>query len=116
MAKNDLTLLDSILDEYCANGIPSTKPDEVFEFFSTEQVLKDYVFSKEDLLQGSVDGRNDGGIDEFYIVVNGHIAENIPADYWPKSNAELEVFIFTCKHIKNFIPSRHYYRSNLTCF
>ncbi len=102
MAKNDLTLLDSILDEYCANGIPSTKPDEVFEFFSTEQVLKDYVFSKEDLLQGSVDGRNDGGIDEFYIVVNGHIAENIPADYWPKSNAELEVFIFTCKHDDSF--------------
>ena len=102
MAKNDLTLLDSILDEYCANGIPSTKPDEVFEFFTTEQVLKDFIFSREELLQGSVDGRNDGGIDEFYVIVNGHMAENIPADYWPKSNAELEVYIISCKHDDSF--------------
>ena len=102
MAKNDLTLLDSILDQYITNGTPSTKSDEVFEFFSTEQILKDYAFSNEELLQGSVDGRNDGGIDEFYIIVNGHMAESIPADYWPKSNAKLEVFIFTCKHDDSF--------------
>lgn len=102
MAKNDLTLLDSILDEYISIGNPSTKSDEVFEFFSTEQVLKDYAFSKEELLQGSVDGRNDGGIDEFYIIVNGHLAESIPKDFWPRSNAELEVFIFTCKHDDSF--------------
>ena len=51
MAKNDLTLLDSILDQYISIGNPSTKPDEVFEFFSTEQVLKDYAFSKEELLK-----------------------------------------------------------------
>lgn len=102
MAKNDLTLLDSILEEYASNGIPSTKSDEVLEFFSTEQVLKDFAFSKEELLQGSVDGWNDGGIDEFYIIVNGHMAESIPADYWPKSNSELEVFIFTCKHDDSF--------------
>ena len=102
MAKNDLTLLDSILDQYITNGTPSAKSDEVFEFFSTEQILKDYAFSNEELLQGSVDGRNDGGIDEFYIIVNGHMAESIPADYWPKSNAKLEVFIFTCKHDDSF--------------
>lgn len=54
------------------------------------------------MLQGSVDGRNDGGIDGFYIIVNGHLAESIPKDYWPRSNAELEVFIFTCKHDDSF--------------
>lgn len=102
MAKNDLTLLDSILDIYITNGIPSSKSDEVFEYFSTEQVLKDYAFSKEELLQGSVDGRNDGGIDEFFIIVNGHLAEGIPIDFWPRSNAELEVFLFTCKHDDSF--------------
>ena len=102
MAKNDLTLLDSILDEYASKGITSGKNDEVFEYFVTEQVLKDYAFSEEDLLQGSVDGRNDGGIDEFFVIVNGHLAEHIPTDYWPKSNAELEVFVFTCKHEDSF--------------
>ena len=102
MAKNDLTLLDSILDDYILNNNPSKKPDEVFEYFSIEQVLKDYAFCKEELLQGVVDGRNDGGIDAIYIIVNGHIADSIPPDFWPKSNAELEVYIFTCKHDDSF--------------
>lgn len=102
MAKNDLTLLDSVLDEYIHNHIPSEKPDEVFEYFSVEQILKDYAFTKEELLQGSVDGRNDGGIDEFFILVNGHMAESILDDYWPRSCAELDVYVFTCKHDDSF--------------
>lgn len=102
MAKNDLILLDGILDEYLAKGFPSNKADEVFEYLATEQILKDYAFTKEQLLSGSVDGRNDGGIDEFFVLVNGHLAERIPEDYWPKSNAELEVYIITCKHDDSF--------------
>ena len=102
MAKNDLILLDGIIDDYLSRNLPSTKRDEVFEYLATEQILKDYAFSKEQLLSGSVDGRNDGGIDEFFILVNGHLAENIPADFWPKSNAELEVYLITCKHDNSF--------------
>ena len=102
MAKNDLILLDGIIDDYLSRNLPSTKRDEVFEYLATEQILKDYAFSKEQLLSGSVDGRNDGGIDEFFILVNGHLAENIPADFWPKSNAELEVYLITCKHDDSF--------------
>lgn len=102
MAKNDLILLDGIMDEYLARGLPSTKEDEVFEYLSTEQILKDYAFSKDQLLSGSVDGRNDGGIDEFFVLVNGHLAEEIPPEFWPKSNAELEVYLITCKHDSSF--------------
>ena len=75
MAKNDLILLDGIIDDYLSRNLPSTKRDEVFEYLATEQILKDYAFSKEQLLSGSVDGRNDGGIDEFFILVNGHLAD-----------------------------------------
>ena len=102
MARNDLFLLDGILDRYITEGIPSQKPDEVFEYFATEQILKDYAFSSDQLLSGSVDGRNDGGIDEFFVLVNGHLAENIPPHFWPKSNAELEVYLITCKHDSSF--------------
>ena len=101
MAKNDLILLDGILEEYSRD--PSFEnAGETFEYFATEQILKDYAFSKDQLLSGSVDGRNDGGIDEFFVLVNGHLAESIPDDFWPKSNAELEVFIITCKHDSSF--------------
>ena len=102
VAKNDLILLDGILDEYLSQGLPSTKEAEVFEYLATEQILKDYAFSKEQLLSGSVDGRNDGGIDEFFVLVNGHLAENTPSEFWPKSNAELEVYLITCKHDSAF--------------
>lgn len=50
MARNDLFLLDGILDRYITEGIPSQKPDEVFEYFATEQILKDYAFSSDQLL------------------------------------------------------------------
>ena len=71
MAKNDLVLLDGILDDYVARGITPADSGEAFEYFATEQILKDYALSKEQLLSGSVDGRNDGGIDEFFILVKG---------------------------------------------
>ena len=102
MAKNDLILLDGLIDEYVSQKLPSEDLGEVFEFFATEQILKEYAFSKEQIMSGSVDGRNDGGIDEFFVLVNGHLAENIPPDFWPKSNAELEVYIITCKHDSSF--------------
>ena len=47
MAKNDLVLLDSIIDEYIQNKRPSENCGEVFEFFATEQILKNYAFSEQ---------------------------------------------------------------------
>lgn len=102
MAKNDLILLDGILDEYMARSGNSQDAGEVFEYFATEQILKDYAFSEEQLRSGSVDGRNDGGIDEFFVLVNGHLAENFTDEFWPKSTAELEVYLITCKHDDSF--------------
>ena len=63
MAKNDLVLLDGILDQRVTEGLPSPNLDEVFEFLVFEQVLKDYDLSREELDAGWVDGRDDGGID-----------------------------------------------------
>lgn len=102
MAKNDLFLLDSILDDYKTKRFSSKDDGEVFEFFATEQILKQYVLSEAQILSGSVDGRNDGGIDEFFVFVNGHLAESIPDEFWPKSNATLELYIITCKHDDSF--------------
>lgn len=105
MAKNDLILLDSIIDKYVAESKYTTDCGEVFEFFATEQILKDYAFTEQQLLSGSVDGRNDGGIDEFFVLVNGHLAESIPEEFWPRSNSELEIYIISCKHDDSFKQS-----------
>ncbi|OUN26512.1 AIPR family protein [Blautia sp. An81] len=98
MAKNDQVLIDSIIEERIAKKLPSDKKDEVFEFLVYEQVLKEYDLSIDDIRAGSVDGRNDGGIDAIYILVNGHLINDIKSALLPKANANLEVYFFTCKH------------------
>lgn len=102
MAKNDVLLLDGIIDDRVENNIPSNRRDEVFEYLAFEQTMKSYDLSNEELLYGSIDGRNDGGIDGLFIFVNGHMLMDVESFSWPKSGALLEVFIITCKHHDTF--------------
>ena len=102
MPKNDMILLDGILDTRVEENIPSNQRDEAFEYLVYEQVLKDYDLSKDELLSGSVDGKDDGGIDAIYIFINGHLITDMSTTFWPKSNAELNIFFFTCKHRDSF--------------
>jgi hypothetical protein len=102
MAKNDSILVDGIIDERIALKIPSDKRDEAFEYFAFEQILKDYDLSSDEILSGGVDGRNDGGIDGFFITINGHLLSDPESFNWPKSGAVLDVWIITCKHHDTF--------------
>lgn len=103
MAKNDKILIDGIIDEKIeTNIIASKKRDEVFEYFVYEQLLKDYDLSIEEIFSGSVDGRNDGGIDGFFIFINGHLLLDVNNFTWPKSGSELELWLITCKHHDTF--------------
>lgn len=97
MAKNDKVLVDGIIDDRVELKLPSDKRDEAFEYFAFEQILKDYDLSSDEITQGSVDGRNDGGIDGFFIFVNGHLLSDPETFVWPKSGSVLEVWIITCK-------------------
>ena len=102
MAKNDKILIDGIIDDRLELKIPSDKRDEVFEFFVFEQLLKNYDLSKDEINFGIVDGRNDGGIDGFYIFINGHLLTDTEKFIWPKSGSILEIWIITCKHHDTF--------------
>jgi len=102
MAKNDVVLIDAIVDERLREVYPSNQRDEVFEFLAFEQVLKDFDLSREEIEAGWVDGRDDGGIDGFFVFVNGHLLQDALTFAWPKRNAEVEVRILTCKHHETF--------------
>lgn len=102
MAKNDVVLLDGIVDQRLAEDLPSQERDEVFEYFVLEQVLKDYDLSRDEIESGWTDGRDDGGIDGFYILINGHLLEDAGDFMWPRCNAAIDVWIFTCKHHATF--------------
>lgn len=102
MAKNDRFLLDGIVDDRVAARLPSDKRDEAFEYLAFEQVLKDFDLSNDELLSGWIDGRQDGGIDGFFILVNGHVLQDPEAFIWPKTGSDLRVFLISCKHHDTF--------------
>ena len=102
MAKNDKILIDGIIDERVEIKLPSSKRDEAFEYFAFEQILKDHDLSSEELKSGNVDGRNDGGIDGFFTLINGHLLTEPESFNWPKTGCVLDVWIITCKHHDTF--------------
>nr|WP_288500804.1 AIPR family protein [uncultured Pseudomonas sp.] len=102
MAKNDQILLDGIIDDRMEIKLPTDRRDEVFEYLAFEQILKNYALSKDEIESGWVDGRNDGGIDGFYLFVNGNFLSDPESFIWPKSGSQLEAWIITCKHHDTF--------------
>lgn len=75
---------------------------EHFERFVLEQVLKNFDLSNEELEFGWTDGSHDGGIDGFYVLINGRLLTD-PTDFsWPRTGAEIQVFLVTCKHHATF--------------
>lgn len=105
MAKNDRILLDGIIDERILNKLPSEKRDEAFEYLAMEQILKDLDLATDEILYGSIDGRGDGGIDGFFIIVNGHLLQDVESFTWPKSSSELRLILISCKHHDTFKQS-----------
>jgi hypothetical protein len=55
-----------LLDEY-----PGEEPDRVFAAYAATQTLKPHELTSEELAAGDVDGSGDGGIDNFYVFLNG---------------------------------------------
>lgn len=105
MAKNDLILLDGIIDDRVAIGLPTGKRDEVFEYLACEQILKDFDLTNDEILKGTIDGRQDGGIDGFFILVNGHLLNDPESFMWPRIGSDLKVFIISSKHHDTFKQS-----------
>lgn len=102
MAKNDRLLLDGIIDDRVHLKLPSEKRDEAFEYLALEQITKDDDFSTDEILYGWIDGRQDGGIDGFFVLVNGHMLQDPESFTWPRTNSELKVVFVTCKHHDTF--------------
>lgn len=101
MAKNDVVLIDSVLQQLHA-ATPNVDIGKHFERFVLEQILKNFDLSKEEIDFGWTDGSHDGGIDGFYVLINGLLLTD-PTDFsWPRSGADIQVILLTCKHHSTF--------------
>lgn len=101
MAKNDVILIDSLLQQMQAAS-PGIEVGERFERFVLEQILKNFDLSNEEIEFGWTDGSLDGGIDGFYVLINGRLLTD-PTDFsWPRSGVEIQVYLITSKHHATF--------------
>ncbi len=73
MASNDKVLLDILLQQGKNSVAADLTNEKYFEIFVSEQILKDFDLSYEELENGIVAGGNDGGIDSIHIFLNGEL-------------------------------------------
>ena len=103
MAKNDIVLIDSIINDLNGGAtMTDQRKGELFEQFATEQLLKEYDLSTEELSRGVVDGKDDGGIDSMFIFINGILLQDDSDFVWPRSSCEISVVVITCKHYDTY--------------
>lgn len=58
--------------EYRAKNYPKLSEDEAFELFAVSLILKQYGLGAGDIERGLPSGTNDGGLDGFYLFLNGN--------------------------------------------
>ncbi len=102
MASNDRIILDEILKQRQAEIDPGTTPSEFFELFTSEQVLKDFDLSYDEIESGLVGANGDGGIDAIYLFVNGELVQEEPDYNRLKKNIILDVIVIQAKTSSGF--------------
>lgn len=102
MAKNDEFLLGGVIDSYAFDGNTGLDTGEKFELLCTEQILKSYDLTNDEIKAGHTDGRLDGGLDSAYIFVNGSLYDHTRKMTYPKSEGVIEVILINCKHETSF--------------
>lgn len=97
MSQNDLILLNQLLDQRLAAAAPGSDPSEFFEVFCAEQALKDEDLSYEELSSGLIDAGGDGGVDGFFLFINGTLySEDLDLRTF-KKNVEIKLVLLQAK-------------------
>lgn len=102
---NDKIILDEILEQQQTLRAPTLAASKYFEVFVTEQVLKDYDLSDEEIESGLIGDSGDGGIDSIYLFVNGELVRE---DFDPshvKKDALVELIVIQSKTSAGFSES-----------
>lgn len=102
MAKNDIVLLDALLEKKHVEYSNLRNVGELFDMFTFENILKNYDLSYEELEQGLVDGGDDGGIDGLFVFLDGLLLTETPNSQDVRKHPQIEVVVITCKHESTF--------------
>lgn len=102
MSNNDRIILDQVLDQQRAERATHLKPDEYFEVFVAEQLLKNFDLSYEEIESGLVSGGGDGGIDGFFVFANSELVREDSDLTNLKKDVLVELVVFQAKIDESF--------------
>lgn len=102
MATNDVVLLDSLIARHAPRYGAGVEASELFELFVFDQLLKRYDPTYAELESGSVDGGNDGGIDGFFVYVDGRPTTDDVEKTAALQSPALDVIIITARSSPRF--------------
>lgn len=99
---NDRIILDQVLEQQRQSIAPDLDEASYFEIFTAGQLLKDYDLSYAELQSGIVGGPGDGGIDAFYVFVNGELLQEDSDFSDLRKNITIEVVLLQSKTESRF--------------
>ena len=102
MTTNQQIILNTLLDQQKATLDTTLKEDDYFHLFVTEQVLKNFELSYDELQEGIVDNGGDGGIDSIYTFVNSELIQRDSDLIDGKRNSIIDVYIIQSKNSNGF--------------
>jgi len=113
VTNSDRVVIDALFKEYRDTEYPGEEPDDVFEKYAVTQVLKPKELTADELASGIVDGDRDGGVDGFYVFLNGALLDLDDAVLTPGdptlrhlgSHPDLEVFLTQSKNVEKWEES-----------
>ena len=102
MKNNDRIILDQVLMQRKDEIDPAATDSVFFEFFTAEQVLKDFDLSYDEIESGLVGGGQDGGIDSIYLLVNGELVQDDPDYSYLKKDITIDLIVIQSKTNSGF--------------
>lgn len=102
MSTNQQIILNTVLEQQKTTLDSTLKEDDYFHLFVTEQVLKNFELSYDELEEGIVDNGGDGGIDSIYTFVNTELIQRDSDLLDGKRNSIIDVFIIQSKNSNGF--------------
>src|SRR5208283_2362988 len=105
MGQNEVIALEANFDTWKTNRFTGAKKTfNAFEYYSIEQFLRQYGLSDSQLQSGLIGGAKDGGVDAFYMLVNGELVDS-ETELDPKEPNKVNVIVFQSKEGSGFSPT-----------
>ena len=105
MRRNDVIVLDNIIESEMKEPDEVRSEDQYFQIFAFNQVLKQYELSYDELSDGNVDGGDDGGIDGIFTFLNGDLLSEDTDVQDTKRNPIIELIIIQVKNSESFLET-----------